>query len=103
MRPEQVIAAIRFDPLLPVWMLVVLSVLALVVVGVGFWRRGKGAALRLGAFAVLLLCVAGPRVGQEPRQSLGDIGRLGVAQSASMQVGDRPRRADAARQSLEAQ
>ncbi|HEY0425029.1 MAG TPA: hypothetical protein VGC82_17045, partial [Rhodopila sp.] len=87
MRPEQVIAAIRFDPLLPVWMLVVLSVLALVVVGVGFWRRGKGAALRLGAFAVLLLWLAGPRLVQETRQSLRDIGLLVVDQSASMQVG----------------
>src|ERR1700712_5120796 len=103
MRPEQVIAAIRFDPLLPVWVLVVLSILALVVVGVGFWRRGRGAALRLGAFAVLLLWLAGPRLVQETRQSLRDIGLLVVDQSASMQVGDRSRLADAARQSLEAQ
>jgi len=103
MHPEQVIAAIRFDPLLPVWLLVVLGVLSLAVVGLGIWRRGKGTLLRLAAFAVLLLWLTGPRLVQETRQSLRDIGLLVVDQSASMQVGDRARLADAARQSIEAQ
>ena len=103
MRPEQVIAAIRFDPLLPVWMLAALGVLCLLVVALGVWRGAKGAILRLGAFAVLLLWLAGPRLVQETRESLRDIGLLVVDQSASMQVGDRARLADVARQSIEAQ
>jgi hypothetical protein len=103
MRPEQVIAAIRFDPLLPVWILVALGVVSLALVGVGLWRRGRGTLLRLAAFAVLLLWLTGPRLVQETRASLRDIGLLVVDQSASMQVGDRARLANAARQSIESQ
>jgi hypothetical protein len=103
MRPEQVIAAVRFDPLLPVWLLAVLGVVCLAVVAVGLWRRGSGALLRLAAFAVLLLWLSGPRLVQETRDSLRDIGLLVVDQSASMQVGNRAQLADAARKSIEAQ
>jgi hypothetical protein len=103
MQPEQVIAAIRFDPLLPVWILVVLGILAAAAVGLGFWRRGRGTALRLAAFIVLLLWLTGPRLVQETRESLRDIGLLVLDQSASMQVGDRAALADKARQSIEGQ
>jgi hypothetical protein len=103
MHPEQVIAAIHFDPLLPVWMLVALGILSAAVVALGVWRGGRGTLFRLAAFAVLLLWLAGPRLVQETRESLRDIGLLVVDQSASMQVGDRARLADAARQSIEAQ
>ena len=103
MRPEQVIAAIRFDPLLPVWMLAALGILSLAIVALGLWRRGKGTLLRLGAFAVLLLWLTGPRLVQETRQPLRDIGLLVVDQSASMQVANRSQLAEVARQSIEAQ
>ncbi len=103
MRPEQVIAAIHFAPLLPVWILAALGILCLALVALGVWRRGRGTLLRLGAFAVLLLWLAGPRLVQETRQPLRDIGLVVVDRSASMQVGDRARLAEAARQSIEAQ
>src|SRR5271165_1770167 len=103
MRPEQVIAAIRFDPLLPVWLLAILGVACFSVVAVGLWRRASGTLPRLAAFAVLLLWLTGPRLVQETRDSLRDIGLLVVDQSASMQVGDRARLADAARRSIEGQ
>src|ERR1700742_842854 len=103
MRPEQVIAAVRFDPLLPVWLLVALGALSLAVVALGVWRRGRGTLLRLAAFAVLLLWLTGPRLVQETRESLRDIGLLVVDHSASMQVGDRAGLAEAARQSIETQ
>ena len=103
MRPEQVIAAIRFEPLLPVWILLALGLLALIVVAVGLWRRGRGTVLRLVAFAVLLAWLTGPRLVQETRESLRDIGLLVVDQSASMQVGERAHLAEVARQSIEAQ
>ncbi|HVZ07774.1 hypothetical protein [Rhodopila sp.] len=102
MRPEQVIAALRFDPLLPVWLLAALGAIALAVVALGIWRRGSGTWLRLGAFAALLLWLSGPRLVQETRQSLRDIGLLVVDQSASMQVGDRAALASRARQAIEA-
>ncbi|HEY1411936.1 MAG TPA: hypothetical protein VGF36_07335, partial [Rhodopila sp.] len=49
------------------------------------------------------LWLTGPRLVQETRESLRDIGLLVVDQSASMQVGERAKLADAARQSIEAQ
>jgi hypothetical protein len=52
---------------------------------------------------VLVLWLAGPRLVQETREGLRDIGLLVVDQSASMQVGDRARLAEAARQSIESQ
>ena len=103
MHTDQVIAAVRFDPLLPVWLLVSLGVLCAAVVALGLWRRAGGTTLRLAAFAVLLLWLTGPRLVQETRESLHDIGLLVVDQSASMQVGDRAALADKARQSIEAQ
>ncbi len=103
MRPDQVIAALRFDPLLPVWVLVLLGAVSLAVVALGVWRRGRGSVLRLAAFVVLLLWLTGPRLVQETRQSLRDIGLLVVDQTASMQVGDRAHLADLARRSVEAQ
>jgi hypothetical protein len=103
MHPEQVIAAIRFDPLLPEWVLISLAVLSLAIVALGIWRRGRGTVFRLAAFAVLLVWLTGPRLVQETRESLRDVGLLVVDRSASMQVGDRARLAEAARQSIEAQ
>jgi hypothetical protein len=103
MHPEQVIAAIRFDPLLPDWVLIVLGVVSLLVVALGVWRRGRGTLFRLAAFAVLLLWLTGPRLVQETRESLRDVGLLVVDHSASMQVGERAKLAEAARQSIEAQ
>jgi hypothetical protein len=101
MHPEQVIAAVRFEPLLPIWVLIALCIVSLAVVGVGLWRRGRGTLFRLAAFAVLLLWLTGPRLVQETRDSLRDIGLLVVDQSASMQVAGRAQLADAARQSIQ--
>ncbi len=103
MHPEQAIAAIRFDPLLPAWLLAVLGALCLAVVAIGLWRRGSGTLLRLAGFAVLLAWLSGPRLVRETREPLRDIGLLVVDQSASMQVGDRAALAEAARRSVEAQ
>jgi hypothetical protein len=103
MHPQQIIAAIRFDPLLPVWLLAALGVLCLAAVALGLWRHAKASVFRLAAFAVLLLWLTGPRLVQETRQSLKDIGLLVVDQSASMQVGARAHMSDLARQSIEAQ
>ena len=64
------------------------------------WRRARGTVWRVFAFAVLLLWLAGPRLVEETRETLPDIGLLVVDQTASMAVGDagragrgRPRRA----------
>src|SRR5271166_3768598 len=94
MRPEEVIAALRFEPLLPLWLIAALGVLALLMVALAAFRRARGTLWRLACFAVLLLWLAGPRVVEESRDNLPDIGLLVVDQTASMQVGERTRLAD---------
>src|SRR5580693_7074369 len=103
MHPEQAIAALRFDPLLPVWLIATLGVLAALIVALAATRRARGTILRLGAFAVLLLWLAGPRLVQETRETLPDVGLLVVDQTASMQIGDRARLANAAAAAIQAQ
>jgi len=100
MHPEQAIAALRFDPLLPVWLIAILGFIALLVVALAAWRRARGTILRFAAFAVLLLWLAGPRLVQETRETLPDIGLLVVDRTASMQVGDRAALAESARAAI---
>jgi hypothetical protein len=99
----QAIAALRFDPGLPVALLVVLTVLCALAAGVGVWRRARGAWLRAASFVVLLVWLAGPTLVRETRQGLRDILLVAVDRSASMQVGDRTKLADKAADSLRAQ
>jgi hypothetical protein len=103
MHPEQAIAALRFVPLVPVWVIVTLAVLCVAALVPALLRRARGALLRMACFAVLLLWLAGPRLVQETRQTLPDIGVLLVDRTASMQVGDRSKLAEAARVAIEGQ
>jgi hypothetical protein len=103
MHLEQAIAALRFDPLVPLWLIAMLGVLALLAVAPALWRRARGATWRIAAFAVILLWLSGPRLVQETRETLPDVGLLVVDQTASMQIGDRTRLAEAAQASIEAQ
>ncbi len=103
MHPEQAIAALRFSPLVPLWVLGALALLCLLALAPSAWRRARGTFWRALAFAVLLLWLAGPRLVQETREGLPDIGLLVEDQTASMQVGKRAALAHAARQSIEAQ
>ncbi len=96
MHPEQVIAALRFDPLLPLWLIAVIGAAAALVCLVALWRRAKGGVLRVLAFAMLLLWLAGPRLVRETREALADIGLLVIDQTASMQVGERAALTEAA-------
>jgi hypothetical protein len=100
---QHAIAALRFAPALPVWLLAALGVVCLAAAALGFWRRARGSGLRLAAYAVLLAWLAGPTLVQETRQGLSDIALLVIDHSASMQVGDRTRLADAAAKDLRAQ
>ncbi len=98
---DPIIAALRFQPLLPLWLLAGLGLLAAVAMVPALLRRASGAVLRGVAFLVLLLWLAGPRLVQETRQGLPDIGLLLVDRTASMQIGDRAALAEQARIKLE--
>jgi hypothetical protein len=100
MHPVEAIAALRFEPLLPIGVIAALAALALLIVALAAFRRARGTAWRLAAFAVLLLWLAGPRLVQESRENLPDVGLLVLDQTASMQVGERGRLAEAARAAL---
>ncbi len=99
----EAIAALRFEPALPAWLLVALALLCCVAAGLGFWRRARGAWLRAAGFAVLLFWLAGPMLVRETRQGLASIALLVMDRSASMQVGDRAALAEKARASVQAQ
>ncbi len=103
MHPEEVIAALRFEPLLPLWVIASVGAFALLMVVLAAIRRARGTLWRLACFAILLVWLAGPRLVQESRDSLPDIGLLVVDQTASMQVGERTRLAEAARTALSQQ
>jgi hypothetical protein len=96
----QAIAALRFDPGLPVPLLALLAILSATAAGTAIWRRARGAWLRAAAYAVLLAWLAGPVLVRETRQGLHDIALLVVDRSASMQVNDRARLADAVAQNM---
>jgi hypothetical protein len=103
MRPEQVIAALRFDPLLPLWLIAAIAAVAVLVCVLALWRRAKGAVLRVLAFAMLLLWLSGPRLVRETREALPDIGLLVVDQTASMQVNGRAALTEAAQAAIREQ
>ncbi len=100
MELHQAIAALRFDPLIPLDLLAALAGLCVLGLLLAAWRRARGTVLRSLAFAVLLLWLAGPRLVQETREGLPDIGLMVVDQTAPMQVGDRARLAEATRAAL---
>ncbi len=100
MRLDQAYAALRFDPTLPWWALAVLAAACALALLPAVLRRARGTVWRAAAFAALLLWLAGPRLVQETRETLSDIGLLLVDETASMQVGDRAALRDAARTAL---
>jgi hypothetical protein len=100
---NQAWAAVTLQPGVPAWALVLLALLAAGAAGFSIWRGARGGWPRAAAFAVLLAYLAGPTLVRETRQGLRDIALLVVDRSASMQVGDRMKLADAAVTSLRAQ
>ena len=100
---HQAISALRFEPLVPLWIIGLLGGVCACGLVLAAWRRARGTILRTAAFVVLLLWLAGPRLVQETFQGLSDVGLLVVDQTASMQVGDRAKLAETAREALTAQ
>lgn len=103
MKFEQVYAALRLEPAVPLWLIGVLAAVCALALLPAFARRARGAVWRGLAFAVLLLWLAGPRLVQETRDTLPDIGLFVVDKSDSMRVGDRASIRDAALATLSEQ
>jgi hypothetical protein len=96
------VSAVDFAPVLPLWLLAALGAVALLVLVPAFWRRARGAWLRAGVFALLLLALANPRLVEETRETRPDVALLLVDRSDSARIGDRAARIEAARKAVEA-
>lgn len=98
--------ALLFDPLIPLWLVIVASVFALVVTGLGLWARRRGALLRAAAMAIVILTLLDPSVRLEERDRLPTIVALVSDESASQSIDGRDAMvasaADALRPQLEA-
>ena len=88
--------SIAFSPLLPLWALVPLGMLALVASLALVLRRARGAWLRALAFALLFVGLCDPNLVHENRRPLKDIVAVVVDRSASQTIGERPRQTDMA-------
>jgi hypothetical protein len=96
------IAGLDFAPILPVWLLGALAVVAVLALGPALWRRARGVSWRALGFGLLLLALANPRLVQETRETRPDIALLVVDRSDSARIGDRAAQLEAARAALEA-
>ncbi len=94
--------SIAFTPLIPVWALVSLGILAFVIVAALIFRGARGAWFRALAFVLLFIGLWDPSVIRENRRPLKDIVAVVVDRSASQTIGERPRQTDIAFDRLEA-
>ena len=87
--PQSLARSLGFAPLVPLWVLVTLGVLAVVLCGYALFRRTKGAFFRLAALLSVLVWLAGPQRLHESWHVLPETALLLVDQSPSMSVGQR--------------
>src|SRR3954466_12687427 len=83
---QQAFAGIDLSPVIPLWLLAALGVVAVLALGPALWRAARGAPLRALVFALLLLALANPRLVEETRETRPDIGVLLVAHSDSARI-----------------
>ena len=87
---------LRFDPLLPWWVIFALAALALLVAGFALWRGLRGWAWRGLAGLAAALALAGPALEIGSRAGLSDIVVLLDDRSASQSLPERAGQTDAA-------
>src|SRR5208282_1557221 len=92
---------LSFAPLLPLPFLLGMGVIALGLIGLGFYARKRGTFLRALGFGLLLLAMTGPSLVHEDRDPLKEVVALVVDQSGSQTIGERPAQTEKARTELE--
>ncbi len=84
------------SPLFPWPVIAALAAAALLLVGVGIWRRASGTWLRALVLAVLLAALANPRLLAENRTGLPDVALVVVDETPSQGMGERRAQTQAA-------
>jgi hypothetical protein len=92
---------LSFSPLLPWPVLLGLGLLALALIGLGFYARGSVTYLRALGLGLLLLAMTGPALVREDRNPLKEVVAVVVDQSGSQTIGERPAQTEKARAGLE--
>jgi hypothetical protein len=87
--------------MVPVPVLIAAVVVALALIGLLFFRRTRGAALRALALAALVAAIANPSFRQEERESLANIAVVLVDESTSQTIAGRPAQTAAIRADLD--
>jgi hypothetical protein len=91
---------IVFAPLVPLWLLAGLSMIALAVVAFAAWRRARSTVLRACALFVLAGLLANPAIKEELREPLKDIAVIVVDESPSQDIAPRPAQTEATLKAL---
>src|SRR3954469_187695 len=99
---QQAFAGIDLSPVIPLWLLAGLGVVAVLALVPALWRRARGAPLRALVFLLILLALANPRLVEETRETRPDIALLVIDRSDSARIGNRAAQVEAARVALEA-
>src|SRR5450631_2107448 len=92
---------LSFAPLLPVPLLLGLGVIALGLIGLGFYARKSGTFLRALGLGLLLLSMTGPSLVHEDRSPLKEVVAVVVDKSGSQTIGERPAQTEKASTELE--
>ncbi|EME68895.1 hypothetical protein H261_15979 [Paramagnetospirillum caucaseum] len=90
------VSSIAFAPLFPWPAIAALGAAALLLIGIGAWRRASGTWLRALVLAALLAALANPRLLAENRTPLPDVALVVVDDSPSQGIGERRAQAQAA-------
>jgi hypothetical protein len=93
--------SIAIDPVLPLWALVTLGILAFLFCGALIYARKRGGLLRLFACALFMLALLDPRFVNEEREKLPEVVALIIDKSGSQTIGNRAEQTENANQKLE--
>ena len=88
---------ISFSPLIPVELVLAAAAVAAVVAALVMLARSRGALIRVGALALMVLALANPSLTREDRDPLTSVAVVVVDKSPSQNFGDRTAQTEAAR------
>jgi hypothetical protein len=94
--------SIDFAPMLPAPFFWAAIAIAIILAGLLFFRRTRGAVFRTLALGTLLLALANPTLREEERENLGNIAIVVMDDSTSQLLAGRPAQAAAIRADIEA-